>query len=320
MPIQQHPLPQDITNYKFRLIGDMTIRQFLYIGGFIIITILIHNSPIPFFFRYPLEVLTLGLGIGLAFIPVHGRPLDQWIIAFIKSIYSPTQYTWQQGKKEEIIKTATKKASPQAKTPQTSPSQAQSEGSPAVAGGLATSTTTLDISKDTLSPVVTQINIKKPKTLPNKPQVNIKKALDNPNLAKPQDKDEQIPAIAKPQLPTVNPTLPSRNQSEGSPAVAGGAPTANLPIPFTPEQPNTVVGLTLNNQGLILEGVLIEIISNGLTIRATKSNKLGQFLFAKALENGLYQIKAEKDGFRFATYSINLDGNIVKPLKIQSQP
>ncbi|MBU1071242.1 PrgI family protein, partial [Patescibacteria group bacterium] len=80
MPIQQHPLPQDISSYKFRLIGDMTIRQFLYIGGFVILTILLHNSPIPFFFRYPLEILTLGLGIGLAFVPVQGRPLDQWII------------------------------------------------------------------------------------------------------------------------------------------------------------------------------------------------------------------------------------------------
>ncbi|MBU1071137.1 hypothetical protein KKG65_01860, partial [Patescibacteria group bacterium] len=119
------------------------------------------------------------------------------------------------------------------------------------------------------------------------------------------------------QTPTVKPSLPT-NQGT-TPKTEGAAPTANLPIPFTPEQPNTIVGLTLNPQGLILDGVLIEIISGGLTTRATKSNKLGQFLFAKALENGLYQIKAEKDNFQFTTYSINLEGNIVKPLKIQAK-
>ena len=306
MPIQQHPLPQDISSYKFRLIGDMTVKQFLYIAGFIILTILIHNSPIPFFFRYPLEILTLGLGIGLAFVPVQGRPLDQWIIAFIKSIYAPTQYTWQQ-QQEEITKVTTKKTpspTPDTKTPQDKKTDPT----------LATSTTTINLT----SPP-TQLS---PNPLESKPTQQVKTTspikfpVDKPlHTEPPKNKEESINI---PQTPVVSPTPLAKAPKQEPEKPSSDAPSANLPIPFTPDQPNTIVGLTLNPQGLILEGVLIEIISAGLTIRATKSNKLGQFLFAKSLEKGLYQIKAEKEGFQFTTYSINLEGNIVKPLKIQA--
>ncbi|KKS64159.1 MAG: hypothetical protein UV32_C0023G0006, partial [Candidatus Collierbacteria bacterium GW2011_GWF2_42_51] len=55
------------------------------------------------------------------------------------------------------------------------------------------------------------------------------------------------------------------------------------------------------------------------TLRATKSNKLGQFMFARPLDSGLFQILAEKEGFSFAPYSLELTGEIVKPLKIQAQ-
>ena len=94
--------------------------------------------------------------------------------------------------------------------------------------------------------------------------------------------------------------------------------SSSLPIPITPSTPNTLVGLTLNSEGKILDGVLIEIKNQNLTLRATKSNKLGQFLFARPLENGLYQLLAEKEDYKFDIYSIELNGEIMNPLKIQS--
>ena len=296
MPIQQHPLPQDISSYKFRLIGDMTVKQFLYIAGFIILTILIHNSPIPFFFRYPLEILTFGLGIGLAFIPIQGRPLDQWIIAFIKSIYSPTQFTWQQTKRpaaDIAPASSMQKLATSTKTP------------------LTTSTTTLNLTPPS--------GHSEPAEESRSPKATASSNARSFTRVQDDKKNEKIQK-SRPTTPTppVTPGKPSFPSSGPQPKL-DTAPSANLPIPFTPDRPNTIVGLTLNPQGLILDGVLIEIIAKGLTIRATKSNKLGQFLFAKALENGLYQIKAEKDGFNFTTYSINLEGKIIKPLKIQAQ-
>ena len=97
MAIQQHPVPQDISNYRFRLIGDMTIKQFSSLGICIVLTVIIYSSPLPFFFKYPLSFAFLALGVGMAFIPVQGRTLDVWILAFFKSIYAPTQYIWKHG-------------------------------------------------------------------------------------------------------------------------------------------------------------------------------------------------------------------------------
>ncbi|EKD53295.1 MAG: hypothetical protein ACD_61C00079G0005, partial [uncultured bacterium] len=99
MAIQQHPLPQDISSYRFRLIGDMTIKQFASLGIAIVLAIVVYSLPLPFFFKYPLSFLFIVLGVGMAFVPVQGRSLDVWILAFIRSIYSPTQYIWKRSEK-----------------------------------------------------------------------------------------------------------------------------------------------------------------------------------------------------------------------------
>jgi len=77
--------------------------------------------------------------------------------------------------------------------------------------------------------------------------------------------------------------------------------------------------MTLTPEGKILDGCLIEIKANGISLRATKSNQLGQFLFAKPLENGQYQILTEKSGFLFDNYSLTLTNLIVKPLRLQAK-
>jgi len=76
--------------------------------------------------------------------------------------------------------------------------------------------------------------------------------------------------------------------------------------------------MTLSPQGKILESVIVEILKSGQTIRATKSNKLGQFLFAKPLDNGIFQITADKDGFTFPRFDLKLDGQIIPPIKLQA--
>lgn len=93
--LEQHPVPQNVTNFQFRLIGDMTLKQFGYLAGGAILAYVAYNLPLPFFFTYPLAGLFALGGIGFAFVPVEERPMDVWFLSFIKSIYSPTQYLWQ---------------------------------------------------------------------------------------------------------------------------------------------------------------------------------------------------------------------------------
>lgn len=299
MAIEQHPLPQDVTGYRFRLIGDMTLKQFLYIGVAVLFTILVHNIPLPFFFRYPLEIIILLFGVGLAFVPVEGRSLDKWIIAFIKSIYSPTQYVWQ--KQKPITPTIPTKTPPL--STQKAPSHTPKKTSPT--------------HESLHSPPKQSPSLKKSSppftSTPQRPQ-------PTPNLSTSpiSISSTTTPLPPRPQIKPVSPvSTPTPAPKKTSPT--SQTQTVNLPIPFTPTTPNTLVGLTLTPDNHILDTALIEIIHNGLTVRATKSNKLGQFLFAKPLENGLYQIKTEKPNFNFNTYSLKLEGNIMKPLKIQAK-
>lgn len=78
--------------------------------------LLTNMSFLPSLLRWPIAGTTALLGIGLAFFPVQGQPLDRWLGAFIKSIYAPTQFVWQKDNAPpEII------VSPQVTTTQTSP-------------------------------------------------------------------------------------------------------------------------------------------------------------------------------------------------------
>jgi hypothetical protein len=288
MAIQQHPLPQDISSYRFRLIGDMTIKQFASLGICVIFAIIVYSLPIPFFFKYPLVLAFVLLGIGMAFVPIQGRSLDIWMIAFIKSIYSPTQYIW----KRTVATVSNQETAVPSKESNQAVTQPVSNASIQI-----TQASPISITPPKNTPVIHQ----------NQEPITVK---------------EDSPEVKTPEIPTPKedsyPKEASTSIAEAPSTPAPTTPTTNLPIPFTPTTPNTLVGLTLTPTSHILDGVLVEIKKNNLTLRATKSNKLGQFMFARPLDSGLYQILAEKDGFTFTPYSLELTGDIVKPLKIQA--
>src|SRR3989337_1466048 len=94
--MEQHPIPRNISSFQFHLIGELTVRQFGYlISVFIIGFILYKSLPLPPLLSYPIIGAAVLSGFAFAFLPIQERPLDKWIVAFIKSILSPTQYLWQ---------------------------------------------------------------------------------------------------------------------------------------------------------------------------------------------------------------------------------
>ncbi len=92
--MEEHAVPQNITNFEFKLFGPFTIHQFIYvaIGG--IIGAVFYFSPLPKGIAYILGGIAVFGGIGFAAIPLQGRSLDKWIIAFFRSITHPTQRIW----------------------------------------------------------------------------------------------------------------------------------------------------------------------------------------------------------------------------------
>ncbi len=92
--MDQHPIPRQITTFEFKLVGFMTLKQFLYLLIFVPIGFVLWKiTPIPFLNVF-LGFLAIAAGIACAFLPVNDRPLDVWVRNFLNRLTSPTQYTY----------------------------------------------------------------------------------------------------------------------------------------------------------------------------------------------------------------------------------
>lgn len=96
---EQHPVPQQISSYQFRLVGDMTLKQFFQVAGGAVIGLLLYASPLPGIFKWPLIAIAVIFGAAFAFLPLQERPLEQWMAAFVRAIYGPTIFVWQTSQK-----------------------------------------------------------------------------------------------------------------------------------------------------------------------------------------------------------------------------
>lgn len=116
--MENHPIPQDVTGFKFKLIGSITVKQFLYLLGFGILTVVSLMVPMAIFIKAPLMMLFSGIGVILAFIPIEGRPADVMIANFAKAIPSENRYIFRKKgvnlANYEVFKASAKKSSPQA--------------------------------------------------------------------------------------------------------------------------------------------------------------------------------------------------------------
>lgn len=90
--MEQHSIPRQITSFEFKLIGFMTLKQFLYVVifaplGYIVYTLF----PIPLI-NIVLGLMVASLGAVFAFVPINDRPLEVWVRNFWRRLNSPTQY------------------------------------------------------------------------------------------------------------------------------------------------------------------------------------------------------------------------------------
>lgn len=105
--MEQHPIPQQISSYQFKLVGDMTLKQFFQVAGGVVIALIFYSTPLHPIIKWPFIIFFVLLGAALAFLPFEERPLERWIVAFFRSIYSPTLYSWKKTAKPPIFYTET---------------------------------------------------------------------------------------------------------------------------------------------------------------------------------------------------------------------
>jgi len=90
--MEQHPIPRQITTFEFKLIGFLTIKQFIYLLISIPLGILVYAIfPVPIL-NILLGIVVALIGVAFAFIPINDRPMEVWIRNLIKRLTSPTQY------------------------------------------------------------------------------------------------------------------------------------------------------------------------------------------------------------------------------------
>lgn len=93
--MREHAIPQDVTGYRFHIVGNMTLKQFAEVAlGFVVAIILYKTNLIPIV-KWPLILLSAGSGALIAFVPIEERPLDHWLTTFFGILYRPTQFFWR---------------------------------------------------------------------------------------------------------------------------------------------------------------------------------------------------------------------------------
>lgn len=90
--MEQHPIPRQITSFEFKLIGFMTLKQFLYLVIAAPIAYIVYMLfPIPII-NILLGIIVMIAGVAFAFVPINDRPLDVWVKNFWRRLNSPTQF------------------------------------------------------------------------------------------------------------------------------------------------------------------------------------------------------------------------------------
>ena len=335
---QQHPIPQQISSYQFKLVGNMTLKQFFQIAGGALFSLLFYASNLHPVIKWPLVISFALFGAALAFLPFEERPLEQWVISFFKAVYAPTTYFWKKAAKtpaffkEEAPIPQEKIVAPHGekeleKYLQSLPGRGTSVFSKleeaentflsrltGLFGGSGTKAIETPSSPSTNQPVPQEKKeeMKVPQNVPTvvpqgyRPKVVVEEK-------KPQSQIQQ-PVEAK--GTQVAQTFTAQEVLSGQ--AARFSIDAAPPLP--PEKPNTLTGQVVDAEGKIVESAILEIRDvAGRPVRAVKTNKVGHFLIVTPLQDGKYKIISEKEGLDFEPLTFEATGSIVPPIAIRAK-
>jgi hypothetical protein len=343
--MENHPIPQDVTGFKFKLIGSVTVKQFLYILGGGILAAVTFILPISVIIRLPFALLFGGVGAALAFLPIEGRPMDIMIKNFIKALPAENQYIFRKRGAEAIIAelftppVVTKKAVATLptnsardskrellyKTLKVSPSYQPDAKEQEVLTNINSyfnesshSASPSQVNADAVPEKSPSLQIVKPptsvtpkETITPTPAPAIKAVETTPPVA---EKIEEMINV-KPDPVPVQPIKTTKATPIKPDAQLKGG------FPSLPDTPNIVMGIIKDPRGKVLPNILVEIMDmQNIPVRAFKTNALGQFAAATPLANGEYSIILDdpKKTNEFPPIKISLTGDIFQPIEIVS--
>jgi hypothetical protein len=330
--MEQHPIPQQISSYEFRLVGDMTLKQFFQVGAGVVIALIIYGTGLPAYLKWPLIVFFTSLGGAIAFLPIEERPLQTWIFAFFKSVYSPTQFLWQKKPvKLEMLEPGhyinKRPIEPVAMFQDKTKLNEYLGSLPAAKNPLDEQEALIlnqytDLFEKTILPQNMPVEAKVLEETLEPAGIRIR-TLSGPFVVEEEQPEPQIFDQPQPQVVPVqtyaNPAFPRHRGRPPKPIVKPIEYTNEIPVPATPPVPNLLVGMVSSPTGKIVDGAIMEIKDEaGNPVRALRTNKVGQFRIATPLPNGNYDIITDKEGMQFNAYKLVLKGEIVPPFEIKA--
>ena len=280
-------------------------------AGGIIISIIIKTTGLLPIFKWPLMFISAGLGLALAFVPYEDRPLETWLTSFLRSIYAPTIYTYKKNNDDWLDLTSVKTQGDEenaivTKNESLFTKKEDDEKTYLSSSYLTKNTKDRELSEPKI--VVKDDNQSKVTTSAN--QILEKSVKENPKV------EENTEIVETPEERWKEKTTDLDLKKEKLEAT-GRAVFGSIPMPDRPDIPNVIVGMATDNEGKIVDGVIVEIQDgHGNPTRVIKTNALGQFKISTPLANGRYLVIAEKDGYIFDRVNIDLSGEIVEPVRI----
>ncbi len=347
--MDNHPIPQDVTGFQFRLIGDMTIKQFAYLAAGLVLAWICLSLPIIFLLKFPFVLLFGGLGVILAFFPISGRPADAMFFYFFKAVFSPTQYVYKQTQQDVSSQTTSVGGAPQEKKKEEEKKEFQTiQITP-----LATlpdkeeeekKEKPLHVVENTepMPAIVAEAPMTPPVEL-SQETVVIAKALEDAKEVEKEAKGQQEATQAHQKVSELEAELGSLQQQKKQleerllllqkqislqPQKVFTPSTVEPPkqtenvrkipasmgktvgTPFLTDTPNLISGVVKDPRGNVLPNILIEVKDkDNNPVRAFKTNPLGQFASATPVMNGTYTITFEDQGEKQKFDTVELTAN-----------
>jgi len=307
---QVHPIPQDVTGFQFKIIGDITVRQFAYLASSAFLIWIFFQLPISILIKLPIAILLGGVGASLAFLPIAGRPMDTMMANFIKALLNSTIYVYQKKgnrilvptvplglQKPKVQKEETqeiKLPTPQISLPSTNLVWSKPKEKNEEALGLEKQLQLVLTQKEQLTKHLI--------TLQQKLDLQ-KKRFFTPTMAKaPSD-------VAKVKTQTQNVRQIPKDMGK------------SVGLPIAPESSNIITGIIKDPRNNPLANILVEVKDNeDNPVRAFKTNGLGQFASATPLVNGAYTISFEdpKGQNKFDAIGFEAKGSVILPIEVIS--
>jgi len=106
--MQQHPIPHNVLDIEYKLIGSLTIKQFAYIGtgvgigGLFLYGFATNPKAMPAWIAFPAFLIFASIG-GFMILKIGNQTGDIFLRNFIRAITRPTRRVWKSKNFEEKV-------------------------------------------------------------------------------------------------------------------------------------------------------------------------------------------------------------------------